>query len=81
MTVRSLTARQEETSASLELRRSVTDVGLGLIIFIGTHRSPHIGVTTRLTRMFLGAERETGTFAICNFPHTRYSCLGSRVTA
>ncbi len=92
MTVRSSTARQEETSASLELQRSVTDVGLGLSIYIGTHRSPHIGVTTRPTRMFLGAERavvgstitvlpgETGTFA-GNFSQTRYSCLGSRVTA
>lgn len=82
---RSSTARYDDTSAILELRFRVIGFDKGLVILMGTHRSPHIGVITRLTRMFLGLvlEVQGSTMTVLpgdtdmlldNLPHTRCSC-------
>lgn len=81
----SSTARHGDTSATFELRFRVTSFDEGLVIFIGTHRSPHTSVITHPTRIFLGLvlEVQGSTITVLpgytgmllgSFPYTRCSC-------
>lgn len=56
--IRSSTARQDKTSVTLELHLIMTGFDESLVIFIGTHQSPHINVMTRPTRMSLSLDLE-----------------------
>lgn len=85
---------QQDTGTHLLVWHSSMVIGLsvGFMNFMGTHPSPHNGVTTLPTRMFLGIDRDfvSSTTTVehggavdsaGSFPQTKCSCPGRSVTA
>ena len=85
-------ATHGETSASLLFFLRVSGLSEMFVIFMGVQPSPHSGVTTLPTMRPRGTHLEVvgstitvlpgdlGTL-LGSLPHSRYSCLGRRVTA